>query len=101
MTSQVSDIQKEVGKRVNARLPSVLFDALVKQHERSGFKTGCRCKYCQEKRIVSNMRGYGIPSYYACSVNYEYYKQDRLELIRNFARNRLREVSEKELDDFA
>ena len=81
---KVNDIQKAVGERVKARLPSVLFDALVKQHERHGFKTGCTCKYCKEKRIVSHWYGYG----------------DQLNLFRNKARSRLREVSEKELDDF-
>ena len=66
MTSQsqkVLDIQKAVGERVKARLPSVLFKALVRQHERTGFRTGCTCKYCKEKRIVSHLTGYG-DSYY-------------------------------------
>ena len=104
MTSQsqkVLDIQKAVDEKVTSRLPAVLFNALVRQHERTGFRTGCTCKYCNEKRIVSHIRGYGCASYYAMSnVNYEMYRVDRLEKFRNKVRSRLREVSEKELDDF-
>ena len=80
MTSQsqkVLDIQKAVGERVKSRLPSILFKALVRQHERTGFRTGCTCKYCKEKRIVSHLTWIRRTSYYdiMSPVTYEIYKR--------------------------
>jgi len=98
-TPNLSEIRKAVGERVNARLPSVLFKALVHQHERYGFRTGCTCKYCNEKRIVSNLKGFSIPHEYRDTHAYNKFAE-RTRYFQDLARKRLREVSEKELDDF-
>lgn len=47
-------IKQRINERVQEQLPALLFEAAVKQHMRHGFKSGCQCVYCNEKRIVNS-----------------------------------------------
>lgn len=49
----LTDLQAEVEARVHAMLPSALMEAALPQHMRNGFRLGCDCSYCSEKRLVT------------------------------------------------
>jgi hypothetical protein len=55
-------LQKAIEERVNCLFPSALFEAMLKQHKKHGFKSSCRCDYCQKKRILSSNPGWSYRS---------------------------------------
>jgi hypothetical protein len=49
----LAELLSEVETRTYEALPAALLRAGVKQHMDHGFRTGCECFYCQEKRFIS------------------------------------------------
>lgn len=85
----VDELMDEVSRRVNERLPSAIFSALVEQHKRRAFRLGCQCDYCSTKRFISHMRGYGEREEWSCVP----FKGKNLS---SWARHKLQEVAESE-----
>lgn len=53
------DIRRRVEELIQDQFPLALFEAMIKQHKRHGFKTSCQCRYCEEKRYISYLPGWG------------------------------------------
>jgi len=52
------DFKRRVEELAHDRFPMALYNAVMKQHMKHGFKTSCPCFYCQEKRSISNAPGW-------------------------------------------
>jgi len=56
------DLKERVEELVNSQFPSVLFEALIEQHKQHGFKTQCKCCYCQTKMYYTSLPGWSLNS---------------------------------------
>jgi hypothetical protein len=66
--TKLEDIKTRVEELVKRQFPSALFDVLLKQHKRHGFKTECKCAYCQVKIYYTTLPGWSKWSQ-DCSVS--------------------------------
>ena len=52
------DLKEKVEELVKNQFPSILFEALIEQHKRHGFKTDCKCSFCQMKMYYNHLPGW-------------------------------------------
>jgi len=52
------EIKARVEELVFHQFPSALFEALLEQHKRHGFRTNCKCAYCEAKRYYISLPGW-------------------------------------------
>lgn len=58
MSEKFRQLKEKVEELVKSQFPSALYHAMIKQHVLHGFKSECKCSYCQVKMYYSGLPGW-------------------------------------------
>lgn len=58
MSEKFRQLKRKVEELVKSQFPSALYNAMINQHKRHGFKTECKCSYCQVKMYYIGLPGW-------------------------------------------
>ena len=83
MSEEIKKLKEKVEELVKNQFPSALYNAMIKQHIQHGFKSECKCSYCQVKMYYSALPGWN---------NYD----DKF--LKNQLKNQLKKFEEEEDD---
>jgi hypothetical protein len=91
----MTELREAVEEEISRRFPSALFEMLLKQHKKHGWKSKCECNYCTTKRTISFSRGWSryLDDPHYCSAKYNYIK--KTWTVENSPRQRLKQMLKK------